>query len=1200
MSGFTHLHLHSQYSLLDGAIRLNDLCSILKERGMNTVAITDHGNMYGAVHFYQTAKKYGIKPIMGCEVYVAYGKGRKDRSVRSALHLVLLAKDNEGYKNLTFLVSMGFTEGFYYHPRIDKELLRKHAKGLYGLSACLGGVISRIYFNQGLDAAIAEAREFAEIFAPGHFFLELQENGFTKQPQLNEALKEISAKLKLPLVATADAHYLSPSDAKAHEVLMCIQQNKSLAEFRQKHEHPDQNFVKTPQQMWDAFSKICQEAVENTIKISNDCNVELTFGETYLPNYGVPSGRTLESYLEEVANQGLQTRIKEMRETVDLDFYQQRLDYELNVIIKMGFAGYFLIVWDFIQHAKSKGVPVGPGRGSGAGSLVAYALRITDLDPIHHDLIFERFLNPDRVSMPDFDIDFCQDRRGEVIDYVLHKYGKNNVGQIVTYSQLSAKSVIKDVGRVMEVPFAEMNELTKLIPNGLVEGKKVTINKALEIEPKLRELQETQEVYKNIIDIAKSLEGLNRQTGMHAAGIVIGDKPLWEYVPVCSGKNNELITQFAKDEVELAGLVKFDFLGLKTLTVIANAVKHVRRRAGSGPLGIHNEFDIDKIPIDDAKVFELIASADTDGVFQLESSGFKELLKRLRPDRFEDIVAAVALYRPGPLDAGMVDDYIARKHGKKKVIYPHQSCAEILEPTYGVIVYQEQVMRIAVALSGFTMGEADTLRKAMGKKKADVMAKMHDKFVRGAECKSGMTSKAADELFTQIEKFAGYAFNKSHSAAYALVSYQTAYLKTYYPVEFMAALLSTEMNVQDNVVKYIQSAKARGIAVLPPDVNRAERDFTVVTVSHDKSENQIDTNRQAILFGLGAVKGVGGAAIESIVEKRGDKPFRSIYDFAERVDSRKINRKVMEALIKSGSMDCLGKPRWQLFGAMDKAIEIGQTAQRDREVGQASLFTLFSTNNNIESNVAAKNLHIINETYPATDEWSDKQRLLFEKEALGFYITGHPLERYTGDLKRLATSSTIDLTNNIDNKAQRFAEVSVVGIATTIRERPLKDGSGRMAFVILEDLHGSIEVLVFSKVFNEYEAVLKSGDPLFICGTLQFETNGNIASAGDEDDTPSVVKLRATRIELLADARSKHAKQLELHVPVYAVTNEKLIQLKEILVAHKGDIPARLTITEPKVFQTEITLPETLRVNPSDELLVRVDKLFGEPVVRLS
>jgi DNA polymerase-3 subunit alpha len=1189
--GFTHLHLHTQYSLLDGAIRLDDLLPTVKDKRMDAVAVTDHGNMYGAVHFYKTARQHGIKPIIGCEAYVAGPKGRADRTDRSASHLILLAENNEGYKNLTYLVSMGFLEGFYYHPRIDKELLRQRAHGLFGLSACLGGVVSRSYFSGGMDAAVATAREYASIFAPGHFFLELQDNGYSRQPALNEALIDIGRTYDIPLIATADAHYLSTAESAAHEVLMCIQQNKSLAEFRKEREHSDKTYVKSAEEMWASFGALCPEALDNAVRVGEACNVELDLGRTYLPHYEVPEGRSLESYLEEVAKAGLEARLREAHYPVDRAAYLARLEYELGVIQKMGFAGYFLIVWDFIRFAKERGIPVGPGRGSGAGSLVAFSLRITNLDPILHHLLFERFLNPERISMPDFDIDFCQDRRGEVIDYVSRKYGASNVGQIVTYAQLSAKSVIKDVGRVMDIPFVEMNELTKLIPNGLVEGKKVTIDRALELEPKLREIQDQKPVYKDIIKIARALEGLNRQTGMHAAGVVIGDKPLWDYVPVCRGKDGELVTQFAKDEVEQAGLVKFDFLGLKTLTAIANAVKHIRKREGEGPLGSHAAFDIERVPLDDPKVYELIATGDTDGVFQFESSGFKELLKRLKPDRFEDIVAANALYRPGPLDAGMVDDYIARKHGKRKVTYPHPSCEEILAPTHGVIVYQEQVMRIAVALSGFSMGEADTLRKAMGKKKADVMAQMRDKFVRGADQHSGMPQAAADELFTQIEKFAGYAFNLAHAAAYALISYQTAFLKTYYPVEYMAALLSTEMGTQDNVVKYIQSAKESGVPVLPPDVNLSERDFSVVD----------SQGRQAILFGLGAVKGVGDAAIEAIIEARSAQPFASLYDFCERVDHKKTNRKVLEALVKSGAMDCLGKARWQLFGAIDKALEAGQAAHKDREVGQASLFAMFAAAKGGNGSGGACTLH---EHYPLEGAWTDKQRLAFEKEALGFYITGHPLDRFAADLSRLTSCTTAGLMPAAENRAQRYNEVTLAGTVAALRERPLKDGSGRMAFVTLEDLHGTCEVLVFSKVFASCETTLKSGEPVLVRGTVQLESAGRggngTTTASEDDEAAPEAKLRATGVELLAEARAKKARRLEVTIPVYAITNDRLVQLREILVAHKGEVPTRLTITEPDLFETVIALPETLRVNPTDELLIRVDKLFGQRVVRLS
>jgi DNA polymerase-3 subunit alpha len=1103
-------------------------------------------------------------------------KSRHDRAARDSSHLILLAKNNEGYRNLKYLISVAFLEGFYYHPRIDKELLRAHSAGLYGLSACLGGVVNKPFLQEGVAAAVAAAKEYRDLFAPGHFFLELQDNGYKEQGPANDTLIEIARSQKIPLVATADAHYLKPGDAAAHEVLMCIQQSRSLAEYRQRGSHSDKLYVKSPEEMWAAFGRVAPDALENTVRIANDCNVELELGKTYLPHYQVPEGMDLDSFLDQVAYDGLARRIKESRYPIDEQHYRGRLAYELDVIKRMKFPGYFLIVWDFIRYAKEHGIPVGPGRGSGAGSLVAWSLRITDLDPIPYDLIFERFLNPERVSMPDFDIDFCQDRRGEVIDYVTQKYGDKNVGQIVTYSQLSAKSVIKDVGRVRELPFAEVNELTKLIPS-LIDGKKVTIDQALELEPKLRAIQEEKQVYKEVIDIARALEGLNRQTGMHAAGIVIGDKPLWDYVPVCRGKDGELVTQFAKDEVEEAGLVKFDFLGLKTLTVVANAVEHIKKRSDDGPLGPNRDFDIGTIPLDDARVYNLIATGETDGVFQLESSGFKEMLKKLKPDHFEDIVAGVALYRPGPLDAGMVDDYIARKHGKKKVAYPHPKCEPVLKTTYGVIVYQEQVMRIAVELSGFTMGQADKLRKAMGKKKADVMAEMGDKFVKGAVEKSGWQEKPARELYELIQKFAGYAFNKSHSAAYAVISYQTAFLKTYYPVEFMAALLSTEMSNQDNVVRYIQSAREDGIEILPPDINLSEHDFSVV---------RDEAGKGRILFGLGAVKGVGDAAIDSIVQARAKGPFRSIYGFCEAVDLKKINRKVLEALVKSGAFDSFGRPRAQLMAVIDRALESAQATQKDRASGQTNLFAAFAT----RRRDAAPPASTVTESYPDLPEWLNKQRLAAEKEALGFYVSGHPLDGFAPDLPRLASTTTAQLVTLGDRPGMRYGEVAIAGVITALRERPLKDGSGRMAFATVEDLHGHIEVLVFSKVFAVAEPVLKGDDPVLVRGVPMVE--------GDEEGT--TVKLRATSFESLSEVRAKKTRRMEIAIPVYALSSDKLERLKELLVANRGEVPARLTITEPNVFETIIALPETLRVNPTDELLVRVDQLFGQKVVRLA
>lgn len=1184
---FTHLHLHSQYSLLSGAIRIDELMPRIKELGMSAVALTDNGNMYGAVHFYKAARKHGIRPIFGCDAYVAE-KSRHDRQSRDSAHLVLLAQNNVGYKNLSYLVSMGFMQGFYYNPRIDLELLAQHSEGLIGLSGGSSGVIAKVFLRDGMAAAQARAQQFAQTFAPGCFFLELQDTGTIEQARVNEALLEIGRTLDIPMVATANAHYLRPEDAPAHEILMCIGQGRSLAEFRQRMQHSDKLFVRSPEQMWQTFGQMCPEALLNTTRIAQMCNVELDLSQTFLPNYVVPEEHTRESYLLEITTAGLKRRIAEAYYPIDEALYQKRLDYELSVITKMGFAGYFLIVWDFIRHAKECGIPVGPGRGSGAGSLVAYSLRITDLDPIPYDLLFERFLNPDRVSMPDFDIDFCQDRRGEVIQYVAEKYGRDNVGQIVTYSLLSAKSVIKDVGRVLELPFAEVNELTKLIP-GLVNGKKVNIDQALSLEPKLREIQKEKPVYGQVIEISRALEGLGRQTGIHAAGIVIGDKPLWDYVPVCRGKEGELVTQFAKDEVEEAGLVKFDFLGLKTLTVVAKAQAHVRARGGQGPLGDNAQFDAERVPLDDMEVYKLIARGDTDGVFQLESSGFKELLKRLKPDRFEDVVAAVALYRPGPLDAGMVEDYIARKHGRKKVTYPHPVCAEILDTTYGVIVYQEQVMRIAVALCGFSMGEADVLRKAMGKKKAEVMAQMREQFVSGAQSQSGMDAQVAADLFTQIEKFAGYAFNKSHSAAYAVISYQTAYLKTYYPLEFMAALLSTEMRDQDNVVRYISSAREHGLVIRPPCVNRSGRDFSV-------EDDATAKGGRVILFGLGAVKGIGDAAIDAIVDGRScdnkgiatsaPMAFACLFDFCERVDLKRVNKKVLEALVKSGAMDSFKRARAVLFESIEQAVLIGQRTWRDRSIGQTNLFGLLTAVQRDDGQSA----HAIH--YSERPEWPDKERLVLEKEAVGFYITGHPLDAYASSLGRLTTANTASLPALAAQGGRRMGgEVALAGVVSAMRERPLKSGNGRMAFITLEDHLGSVEVIVFSKAFADGEDALRSGEPLLVRGHVMME--------GDEEDGQGAIKLRATQISSLSDVRQQSTRALGISLPLDRADEAMMRQLKTTFSQHRGSVPVTLTLGGNGDFEAVVQVCDTLRVCPSDALLVQLTQLVGDKRVHV-
>ncbi|HZA13786.1 MAG TPA: DNA polymerase III subunit alpha, partial [Myxococcaceae bacterium] len=919
------------------AIRMKDLVSTVKAKGMSSVAVTDHGNMFATVDFYKKAKDAGVKPIIGMEAYVAGSKGREDRTERIANHLILLAKNDEGYANLRYLSSRGYLDGFYYHPRIDKELLRRHSRGLFALTACLGGEVTSACFRGDLDHARRAALEYQSIFEPGHFFLEIQSNGLPEQERANQNLKQLSRDLDLPLVATADAHYVKREDARAHELLMCIASKKTLADNKRMRHSTDRLYVTGPEELLSWFSDV-PEAVHNTQRIAEACNVELALGKSMLPSFKVPHGHTADSYLAELARRGLESRFREfdeLRLRYDRDVYRGRLEMEVAVIQKMGFSGYFLIVQDFINWAKGHQIPVGPGRGSGAGSLVAYALRITDLDPLPYHLLFERFLNPERVSMPDFDIDFCQDRRDEVIRYVSEKYGHDNVGQIITFGQLKAKSVLRDVCRVFGLPFAEGDRIAKLVPDVLNITLKQAIygdaEKGIAGEARLKEMMEKPSVLgsaegmgeitsKDVLEIALALEGLNRQAGVHAAGVVIADRPLWEFVPIYSPGDGVLVTQFAKDEVEAAGLVKFDFLGLKTLTVIQHALDLVNRgRPAAQNLQAH------QIPLGDPETYQLISRGDTAGVFQMESSGFTEMVVKLKPSCFEDIIAAGALYRPGPLDSGMVDVFINRKHGREKVSYPHPALEPVLRDTYGVIVYQEQVMQISQILGGYTLGRADLLRRAMGKKKADVMAKEREGFLAGC-LRNGVDPRIANEIFDLMEKFAEYGFNKSHSAAYGLITVHTAWLKTHHPVEFMAALLTSEKDNTDKVVAYIAEAREAGHEVLPPDVNVSELAFGAVDGK--------------IRFGLGAIKGVGESAIEAILEARSSGRFADLFDFCERVDPRRVNRKVVEALVKAGAFDFTGRPRRQLFETIEKAMERGASTQRDMAVGQSSLFGL--------------------------------------------------------------------------------------------------------------------------------------------------------------------------------------------------------------------------------------------------------------------
>ena len=1184
MGGFTHLHLHTQYSLLDGAIRVKDLFKKTHELGMDTVAVTDHGNMFGAIDLYTEAKAAGKKLIFGCETYVA-STDRHDRTNRRNYHLVLLAQNDVGYKNLSYLNSMGYLEGFYYNPRIDKQILREHSDGLIGMSACLGGEIAQTLEKNGVAAAEEAAKEYAAMFAPGDFYLELMPTPTPEQETLNGELIRMSKKLDIPLVATNDCHYVNRSDAAAHDVLMAIQTGKSLKDEKRLKHVVDSYYMKSESEMNDAFKDVGQ-AVENAGLIAARCNVKLKLDQTHMPQYKVPEGESLDTYLSNIIWKGLERRFTELTARgikFDADIYRERVKREMGVIVSMGFSGYFLIVWDFINWAKEHGIPVGPGRGSGAGSAVAWAMRITDIDPIEFKLLFERFLNPERVSMPDFDVDFCMNRRGEVINYVQEKYGRDRVGQIATFHQLKARGVIRDIARAMEIPFAEADKPAKMVPEP-VAGKTPPVREAIEQTAELKALYDTSPMHRELLDLAASLEGLNRNAGMHAAGVVIAGGPLWEYVPCFRGQNDEIVTQFAMKEVEKVGLVKFDFLGLKTLTVIHTAVKLVNlQKAREG----QPDLDIDLIHKDDADVFKMISRGDTTGVFQLESSGFREILKKLKPDCLEDIVAAVALYRPGPLEGGMVDDFIDRKHGRKKIEYMHESLSEVLKDTYGVIVYQEQVMQIAQVLAGYSLGGADLLRRAMGKKKAEEMAKEKGKFLEGAKTMK-VDVKRAEEIFDLVEKFAGYGFNRSHSAAYGWITYQTGFLKAHYPHEFMAGLMSCDADNIDNVVKFIAEARAMGLVVERPDVNESNLDFTVtpaVTGTDGTAKPKV------IRFGMGAVKGVGTNAVEAIIEARTtDGKFTSIYELCRRVDTQKCNRRVLEQLVKSGAFDGFALPdgtthhRAQQLAALDAAMERGASEQRDRRSGQTSLFGLMDPPKVGGTTTVSPAMQ--GEIYPELEAWSSKQLLAFEKESLGFYMSGHPLDRYRGDLARYASATTSEFLAGLKN----VGDHSIGGIVSQYREMITKKGD-KMARFQLEDSEGSLEVIAFPKTFEKVRHVLVSDEPILCKGAVKNEGTS---------DAPEW-KMLLESADPLSEVRTAKTSRVDISLDADLLTHDMIDELKTILAnAQRGAHQPVVRLKIARRAEAVIALPDAWAVAPTDDLLTRLDRLFGERVTTLA
>ncbi|MFZ5865432.1 MAG: DNA polymerase III subunit alpha [Thermodesulfobacteriota bacterium] len=1142
---FVHLHLHTQYSLLDGAIRIPDLVARAGEFNMPALAVTDHGNLFGAMEFYSQVQAAGIKPIIGCEVYVAPGS-RTEQNARvgetTAYHLILLCENEKGYRNLCKLVTKAYLEGFYFKPRIDRELLEEFHEGLICLSGCLSGEVASHIIAGDTKGARKTASWYRDLFTPERYFLELQENGLEHQKKANRGLINLAGKLDLKLVATNDCHYLNRADHRAHEALLCIQTGKKLDDPSRLRFETDQFYFKSPQEMAQDFREL-PEALANTLLVAEKCSLLLEFHETYMPRFDLGTGETLRERFALDVRAGFKTRTEHLlrRGKIAQDqipMYEERLNREIKLIQDMGYSGYFLIVADFIGFARKNGIPVGPGRGSAAGSLAAYCLGITDIDPIRYNLLFERFLNPERKSLPDIDVDFCMAGRDRVIQYVTEKYGHEKVAQIITYGRMQAKAVVRDVARVLGLPYAEADRIAKLIPDEL----KMTLDKAIDREPKLKDEIAKNPQVADLITTAKALEGLTRHASTHAAGIVIADRPLVEFLPLYSPNKKEVLTQFDMNWVEKIGLVKFDFLGLKTLTVIDQALQLIEQSRSV-------KLEIDSLPLDDSDTYELLSRGDTMGVFQLESSGMRDMLTKFKPSVFEDLIAILALYRPGPLDSGMVDDFISRKHGKTRIEYPLPELEPILKETYGVIVYQEQVMSIATTLAGYSLGDADLLRRAMGKKKPDEMREQKSRFEKGS-AKNKIDPDKAAYIFDLMEKFAGYGFNKSHSAAYAMVSYQTAFLKAHYPEEFLAAQLTCEAGNTDKVTLYISECRDRGIEVLAPHVNASLKNFGVVDGK--------------IVFGLSAVKNVGEGAVDSILEARNEAgPFCSIQDFARRVDLRRANKKVFESLIKCGAFDGMGLTRRAMSDALDQIIEQGQSYQREKAEGQFNLFEH-------ECVPGAENGHDV--AIPELAEWEDLIKLGFEREMLGFYVTGHPLMKYDRLIERYANATTVALAQN-----GAPSQVKIAGLVKNIKEINTKKGD-RMAFVTLEDLEGTAEVTVFSDLYAQAQDLLRSGKPLLVSGNRE----------GDQENP----KILAQEIHSLEDAPRRLSNALHIRISTTGTDPLQIKELSRILRKHQGRVPVKLHVVIPNRTETIISVP-SISCDPSEEMLAQVKQTFG-------
>ncbi len=1152
-SQFVHLHLHSHFSLLDGANRIGDLMQRASELKMPAMALTDHGNLFGAVQFHDAAVKNGIKPIIGCEVYVARGdrrehSGGSDRSN----HLVLLARDSVGYHNLVKLVSLGYQEGFYYRPRIDKELLSRHAEGLIGLSACLKGIVAWNATQDKYDVARREAGELSEMFGKGNFYLELQDHGIDEQKVANEAILRLGRELDLPLVASNDCHYLNERDSFTHDVLLCVQTGKTIHDTNRLSYKTNQFFFKTAEEMSKLFGHLPQ-ALANTLEVAEKCNFKLEHRSDVFPHFEVPASYTLDSYFEKVVRDGFERRKvhlarleREGKLRHPLEAYETRLTDEIRMIQRMKFPGYFLIVWDFMRYARDEGIPVGPGRGSAAGSLVSYALQITDVDPLAYDLLFERFLNPERINPPDIDIDFCMLRRSEVIDYVTRKYGRDSVCQIITFGTMAARGAIRDVGRSLNIAYADVDKIAKLVPQEL----NATLAKSMETVKELQEVAGSDERYKQLIEVARSLEGLARHASTHAAGVVIAPRPLIELIPLYKSSKDEVMTQYPMSDLERLGLLKMDFLALTTLTVIEQCLSQIRAQ-------LKVELNLAEIELNDKETFQLFCEGRTSGIFQFESSGMKDILRRLQPSRFEDLIALNALYRPGPIQGGMIDDFINRRHGQVKIEYELPALEEILKETYGVIVYQEQVMQIASKLGGFSLGGADLLRRAMGKKKKQVMAEQRKKFLSGAK-ERGHDLGKAKRIFDLMERFAGYGFNKSHSTAYALLAYQTAFLKAHYPVQFMAALLTSEMSNTDKVVKYLNECRDMNIRVLPPDINACQIHFQAAG--------------DDILFGLAAIKNVGENAIRGILavrEKVGG--FTDFFSFCEHVDLRSVNKRVLESLIKAGAFDSLGHRRKALYEVADRAIERGQKAQRDRLSGQKGLF----------AGLAESDSPLPPEELPNVGEWGDREKWGYEKETLGFYVTGHPLLKYQRELKQFAQNTTAELGEDCSGR-----ELSVGGVVTGLRKLRTRKNDSMAAFQ-LEDLVGTVEVVVWPKTYERCSQHLENSEsPILVRGRCEVDGRGE-------------PRLLASEIVPLDSLWKRAIQRARISIPLPSIEASKVHALRQVVDRHPGSCPLEFEIFKRNEYRVQLYPSDVLEVNPAPSFVTEIESLFGENSVTL-